>query len=240
MINILHMGFSMPLLHIHSVLTLHPISTLSKLSFLLLTSTSSLINDINRLSIIISQILKNVYGIRRPSGDQYVQIASMHLDLEAYTKDKNEAKQQESTQGAHDEAYLVHRTDADTTRNMDLKAWKERAGPLLDAASETLTELQNHQRVELLLAYHHAQMLLLRPFLLDYDIGDADVVSAEDRMVDSLVDACKAVCQLLEPRAGDNHTSYSAFVKSPAFQSAWVSPVFPLLIPISRLISPII
>ncbi|CAD6446350.1 4b352ceb-2a94-493f-95f8-685ee4d53755 [Sclerotinia trifoliorum] len=143
------------------------------------------------LAIIISKILKNIYGIRKPDIKRHLELAR------AYKNDK-------------------------------LKAWKNKAALLIDADPHTLSEIYKRQRTELLLAYNHAHLLLLRDFILDAATNDEDLMDEIDGMISDLVDACKNICQIIEPlseywtRSGSiQETQPHGLVPSFPFRSAW-------------------
>ncbi|KAM0144892.1 hypothetical protein ACHAP3_000011 [Botrytis cinerea] len=108
-------------------------------------------------------------------------------------------------------------------------SWKKKAASLIHANPGNLNEVQNRQRSELWLTYHHTKILLLRTFLL---IPECDM--AEDGMIGSLADACRYVCEIVQPRpkgfitedsgtiAKHEFPIYADFVKSAAFRSAWL------------------
>ncbi|KAF7903209.1 uncharacterized protein EAF01_006258 [Botrytis porri] len=106
---------------------------------------------------------------------------------------------------------------------------KHKAASLIQALPEGLDEVQNRQRSELWLSYHHTKILLLRTYLLDpnYDMVE------DDGMIGKLENACKYICQIVEPRRrgflkGEEASIlkhefpiYADFVESVAFRSAW-------------------
>ncbi|TGO12881.1 hypothetical protein BTUL_0080g00010 [Botrytis tulipae] len=107
-------------------------------------------------------------------------------------------------------------------------AWKKKADSLIQAKLEDLDEVQNRQRSELWLSYHHTKILLLRTYLLIPE-GDA----ARDGMIDKLTNACKYICDIVQSRPRGfikEHEEklwkhefpiYADFIKSDAFRSAW-------------------
>ncbi|KAF5872772.1 putative zn 2cys6 transcription factor protein [Botrytis fragariae] len=107
-------------------------------------------------------------------------------------------------------------------------AWKDKAASLIQALPENLDEGQNRQRSELWLSYHHTKILLLRTYLLD---PNCDV--AKDAMIGKLTNACKYICDMVQPRPKGfvkeseetllkhEFPLYADFVKSVAFRSAW-------------------
>ncbi|KAF7947981.1 hypothetical protein EAE96_009050 [Botrytis aclada] len=107
-------------------------------------------------------------------------------------------------------------------------AWKNKAARLILARPGELNELQNRQRSELWISYHHTKILLLRTYLLD---PNCDV--AKDGMITKLTNACKYICDIVQPRPRgflkEDEESllkhefplYGDFVRSVAFRSAW-------------------
>ncbi|TGO23640.1 hypothetical protein BPAE_0126g00240 [Botrytis paeoniae] len=105
-------------------------------------------------------------------------------------------------------------------------AWKNKAASLIQVLGSN--EVQNRQRSELWLSYHHTKILLLRTYFLD---PNCDV--AKDGMIGKLTNACKYICDIVQPRPNGfikEHEKtllkhefpiYADFVKSVAFRSAW-------------------
>ncbi|KAJ8060210.1 hypothetical protein OCU04_010553 [Sclerotinia nivalis] len=143
------------------------------------------------LSIIISKIQKNIYGIRKPDIKRHLELAKAYKDI-------------------------------------DLKAWKKKAALLIDVDPQTLSEIYKFQRTELLLAYNHTQLLLFRDLILDAATNDEDLMDKIDGMISDLVDACKDICEIIEPRPeywtrtpSIQETQPYGFVASLPFRSAW-------------------
>ncbi|KAI9641746.1 hypothetical protein NHQ30_009602 [Ciborinia camelliae] len=124
---------------------------------------------------------------------------------------------------------------AKTYMRTDLSAWKKKAGLLIDADPKTLNEIYNRQRTELLIAYYHAKILLLRNFLLYIEVfedsePDTDRENEEkenptprqklaeevDEINGILVDACMSIYKIIT-----SHSEYGDFVGSLPFRSAW-------------------
>ncbi|KAF7914778.1 uncharacterized protein EAE98_011477 [Botrytis deweyae] len=107
-------------------------------------------------------------------------------------------------------------------------AWKNKAAPLIQLLPENLNEKQNRQRSELWLSYHHTKILLLRIYLLAPECD-----AARDEMISKLTNACKYICEIVQPRPRgflkENEEKlrkhefplYADFAKSVAFRSAW-------------------
>ncbi|TGO81741.1 hypothetical protein BPOR_1036g00050 [Botrytis porri] len=135
-----------------------------------------------------------------------------------------------------DQFYGFHRYEPEERFNLiqsyltnTFPAWKHKAASLIQALPEGLDEVQNRQRSELWLSYHHTKILLLRTYLLDpnYDMVE------DDGMIGKLENACKYICQIVEPRRrgflkGEEASIlkhefpiYADFVESVAFRSAW-------------------
>ncbi|QSZ34443.1 hypothetical protein DSL72_006035 [Monilinia vaccinii-corymbosi] len=151
-----------------------------------------------KLAIVISKILKDIYGVKKPT-------VKAHLEL---------AK-----------AYMV-----------DLEMWKENAGPLIYADLDILTrnELYKLQRSELLLAYHHAYVLLLRNFMIQSsqiyspsDAGDDEGISKDeieleiDEICGKLVEACLFICEIIEVSERDSEKDKIELTETSGFRSAW-------------------
>ncbi|ESZ90141.1 hypothetical protein SBOR_9479 [Sclerotinia borealis F-4128] len=154
------------------------------------------------LAIIISKVLKETCGTHRPD-------VKIHLEI------------------AHD--YMN-----------DLSGWKQKASPLLDANLDFLSQVQKLQRIDLFLAYHHAQVLLLRNFILDNEVANssngnssnqadavltpevddaaakAQLVTDVDEVKGILVEACLAICKIMEEQP-----DYPEFDQSLSFRNDW-------------------
>ncbi|KAB8298301.1 hypothetical protein EYC80_002030 [Monilinia laxa] len=150
------------------------------------------------LATMISKILKDVYGVRKPT-------VKAHLTL---------AK-----------GYMI-----------DLSAWNEKASPLIRADLDTLngSELYKLQRSELLLAYRHAYVLLLRNFTIDGScvyssagVEDKETVSNEeleseiDELCGKLVEACLYICEIIEVSEQETERDKIELTQSLGFRSAW-------------------
>ncbi|APA13245.1 hypothetical protein SS1G_13789 [Sclerotinia sclerotiorum 1980 UF-70] len=142
------------------------------------------------LAIIISKILKDIYGIRKPEIKRHLELAKAYKD--------------------------------------DLRAWKKNVALLTDVDPRNLLQIYRFQRTELLLAYNHAQLLLLRDFILDAATNDEDLMDEIDGMISNLVDACKEICEIIEPRPeywtqtpSMRETQRYGFVVSLPLRSAW-------------------
>lgn len=183
-------------------ITLPPIYRLSKLSCLLRTLAVSLIT-IHRLAIIISKILKDVYGVRKPTVKAHLELAKRYM--------------------------------------IDLSTWMEKASLLIHADLDILNanELYKLQRSELLLAYRHAHVLLLRNFMIDGSdvhssagveddetISNDELESQIDEVCGKLVEACLYICEIIEASEQESEKEKIEFTQSLRFRSAWVSNLF--------------
>ncbi|RAL61126.1 hypothetical protein DID88_010465 [Monilinia fructigena] len=150
------------------------------------------------LAIIISKILKDVYGVRRPTVKAHLALAN---------------------------GYMI-----------DLSAWNEKASLLIRADLDTLngSELYKLQRSELLLAYRHAYILLLRNFTIDgtyvyssAGVEDEETISNEeleseiDEFCGKLVEACLYICEIIEVSEQETEKDKIELTQSLGFRSAW-------------------
>lgn len=140
----------------------------------------------------------------------------------------------------------------------DLKAWYQKAGPLLHADFSQLEQVKifKQQKTDLLLAYHHANILLLRNLLLEEkDSKSSDIANtnagpifvADEDELDSwrekLADACLSICEIVEVMEKQSERRKIELAQSLSFRSSWVcfiSPLFFLVSPTYQAHQPLI
>ncbi|KAA8571274.1 hypothetical protein EYC84_000601 [Monilinia fructicola] len=150
------------------------------------------------LAIIISKILKDVYGVRKPTVKAHLELAKRYM--------------------------------------IDLSTWMEKASLLIHADLDILNanELYKLQRSELLLAYRHAHVLLLRNFMIDGSdvhssagveddetISNDELESQIDEVCGKLVEACLYICEIIEASEQESEKEKIEFTQSLGFRSAW-------------------